>query len=167
MKGIVVKLFVAAVTIAGIDSAAAQKPQAPAPTPTPTKVDACSLLTLTEVKQHLPWPKHMDKIAKAEPEDMGGAGSACEYPTVRVQVLPFSRGFLDAAHKGRKPESVPGLGDEASISANRNNYAELAVKVGPRLVTLQASIATGETYETTKPKTIALAKALIPKLPPR
>jgi hypothetical protein len=132
----------------------------------PAKIDACSLLTKAEVKEYLPWPAHVDSLP-VEREDMGETGSACEYPTVRVQVLPYSRGFIDAAHKSRKPEPVTGVGDEAYISANRRYYAELVAKVGPRLLTLQASIPSEGTYESTKPKTIALAKALAAKLTAR
>jgi len=143
---------------------AAQKPGGSAPAP--SKIDACSLLTKAEVKEHLPWASHVDRLP-VEREDIGETGSACNYPTVYIQIFPYSRHSMDAAHKSRKQEPVAGVGDEAYISANRTYYAELIVKVGPRMMTLQASIPRGATYETTKPKTIALAKALIAKLPAR
>lgn len=166
MNRVIQQVLVTAAAISlGAALPSAQKPPTSAAKP-PPKVDACSLLTKAEVKEFLPWAAHVDALPVGR-EDMGETGSACNYPTVYIQLFPYSRQFMDAALKSRKQEPVSGVGDEAYISANRTYYAELLVRVGPRILTLQASIPRDGTYETTKPKTIALAKALIAKLQAR
>jgi hypothetical protein len=99
-----------------------------------------------------------------EPVGAGFAGSACEYPSVRIQVLPFSQGILDAERKRVQIESVAGVGDEAFFAPRVRQYAEMYVKVGKHLLTLQAGVPTGGTVETVKPAVVNLAKALVAKL---
>lgn len=47
---------------------------------------------------------------------------------------------------------------------NRGDFAELFVKVGEHLLTLQLSISTGTTFEGAKPTLVALGSAFAAKL---
>ena len=133
--------------------------QAKAPAGT---VKVCSLLTKADVKKHLPWAAFLDQM---EPEEtpIGNSGSSCNYPSVDVQVLAFRQGTIDAARKKGGLESVSGIGDEAYFHNNANRYAELYVRVGDRLLTLQANVSAGG-IESVKPGVLSLAKALVAKL---
>jgi hypothetical protein len=128
---------------------------------TPT-VTACSLLPKEEVKRHLPWEPMYDRIA-GEDEPMGGAGSACGYPTVQIQVLPSTSRMLEMARKRGGLEPVSGIGDEAYFHNNADRFAELYVKKGKHLLTLQAPAQ--DKIASVKPGLLNLAKALVAKLP--
>lgn len=122
---------------------------------------ACSLLPKEEVKKYLPWNDILDSMP-AEEEPIGSSGSSCNYPSVFVQVLPFSQGLLEAVRGQDHTEAVSGVGDAAYFHNNSDRYAELYVKVGERVLTLQAS---GEgTIESLKPNVVNLAKALVGKM---
>jgi hypothetical protein len=127
-------------------------------------IKACSLVTVAEVKKVAPWPPHLDQFAKAEEEPLGTYGSSCNYPTVFVQVMPFNQGTIDAAKKAGAQEAVAGVGDEAYVRNNGNNYAELISRVGPHLLTLQLSINTGKTFDGEKPQLVELAKLIVTRL---
>ena len=127
----------------------------------PQRVQVCPLVAKEEVKKHLPWSAALDGMP-IEEEPIGANGSSCEFPTVGVQVLPFTQGFIDAARKSAPLEAIPGVGDEAYFRNNQNRWAEVLVKVGPRLLTLQAS-ASGS-IEAVKPRVIELAKVYVSKL---
>jgi len=124
------------------------------------RIEVCKLLPKAEVKKYLPWMDALDQMPIEE--EAVGAGSSCNYPTVHVQVLQFSQGFIDAVRKSGPLEPISGVGDEAYLRNNKNRYAELVVKVGTRLLTLQADI--DDSIETIKPKVIELAKAYVAKL---
>ena len=125
------------------------------------KIAACSLLPKNEVKRHLPWPAALDQMP-IEEEPVGVSGASCNYPSVFIQVLPFSRRTIDLAHKKGGLETVSGVGDEAYFHNNRNRYAELYVRVGTHLLTLQANA--NETVEAVRPGVLNLAKALVQRL---
>jgi hypothetical protein len=127
-------------------------------------VKACSLLSLAEVKKLAPWAPHMDPYAKAEEEPLGSYGSSCEYPTVGVQVMSFNRSTVDALRKQGEIESVAGVGDEAYVRNNRDNFAELFARVGPHLLTVQLSINSGKTFDATRPSLIEIGKAFASRL---
>jgi hypothetical protein len=122
----------------------------------------CSLLTVAEVKKLAPWAPMFDQM-KIEEEGFGG-GSSCNYPTATVQVMQFRQGTIDAMGKDGKLEPVAGLGDAAWLHNNRDLFAELAVKVGPHLLTVQTSIDQGKTFETSKPQLLGLGRAFAAKL---
>src|SRR4029453_9213943 len=133
-----------------------------AQTPPYKVVKVCPLVTLAEVKKLAPWAPHLDPIAKAEEEPMA-QGSACNYPTVRVQVLAFRQQLLDSARKTGKLEPVSGVGDGAYVQNNKNRYAELIARVGPHMLTVQQDIATDKTFDTTKPSLVGWGKFFRPK----
>jgi hypothetical protein len=147
--------------VAGASALARDNNQARAgAVPQVTKV--CPLVTLAEVKKFAPWPPHMDQFAKPEEEPVGQSGSACEWPTVRVQVLSGSS--LEAFRKEGAKEPVSGVGDEAYLRDNRGRYAELAARVGKQTLTLQLSIRQGQTFESVKPSLIGLARLYVERL---
>jgi hypothetical protein len=127
-------------------------------------VNACSLLSLAEVKKLAPWQPHLDRYAKGEEAALGSYGSSCEYPTVGIQVMAFNRSTIDALRKAGPIESVGGVGDEAYVRNNRGDFAELFARVGPHLLTVQLSIESNKTFDATKPSLIEIGKAFAAKL---
>ena len=125
-------------------------------------VKVCSLLTVAEVKKLTPWEPMFDQM-KVEEEGFGG-GSSCTYPTATVQVMQFRQGTIDALAKGATLETVAGVGDAAWLRNNRNMFAELAVRVGPHLLTVQMDIDTRKTFDASKPQLLALGTAFAAKL---
>jgi len=61
-------------------------------------------------------------------------------------------------------ETVSGIGDEAYFRNNPQGYAELYVKIGKHIVTLQANVPPDGSIASVKPGVISLAKALVAKL---
>lgn len=53
-----------------------------------------------------------------EEEPMGSSGSSCNYPSVFVQVMTYSRGTV-AALRMNGVETITGLGDEDYFHDNR------------------------------------------------
>lgn len=132
-----------------------------AQSPMPSSVAACSLLPKEEVKGHLPWIDALDAM-EPEEEPIGDSGSSCNYPSVFIQVLPSSSRILDMAREKGGLEAVRDIGDEAYFHNNADRYAELYVRVGGYLLTLQANVT--DTIEAVKPGALGLARALAAKL---
>jgi hypothetical protein len=125
------------------------------------RIGACSLVSREEVKKHLPWIPALDRMA-VEEEPVGTSGSSCNYPSVFIQFRPFSQRVIDLARKKGGLETIRGVGDEAHFHNNANRYAELYVRAGKHLLTLQANA--GDKIESVKPGVLNLAKALVAKL---
>lgn len=153
-------LMTVGLAAAGLTSLGAQAGQKPA-AGTPARIAVCPLVTKAEVKKHLPWNPVMDQFPLEE-EPIGASGSSCNYPTVLVQVLPYTQSMVDAMHKQGKLEAISGIGDEAYFHNNKNMFAELYAKVGNRLLTLQSS-SSGK-VEAVKPGVLSLAKVFVAKL---
>ena len=128
-----------------------------------TVVNACSLLPAAEVKKIAPWEPMFDRV-KPEEEPLGTYGSSCEYPSVGVQVMRFRKDTIEALGKNATLETVTGIGDAAWARNNRDDFAELFVRVGEHLLTLQMGIGPGKTFESTRPTLLALGKAFAAKL---
>jgi hypothetical protein len=126
-----------------------------------SRIKVCSLLPKAEVKRHLPWIAELDQFPPKD-DVVGDFGSSCKYPSVMIQVMPFLQGTVDALRKQGAVETVAGIGDAAYFRNNGDNYAELFVRVGQQMLTLQAS-AHGD-VGAVKPGTLSLAKALAAKL---
>jgi hypothetical protein len=148
-------LVAAATCVAGPSSLAQQRP--------PERVDACSLLPKDEVKKLIGGGPLFDQFP-AEEEPLGPSGSACNYAGVMIQVLSFSQGTFDAAKKRGRLEAVTSVGDEAYLYDNPSGYAELYVKVGTRMLTIQRDLDAKATVASVRPAVIALANALVAKL---
>lgn len=130
--------------------------------PASAQIQACSLLSKEEVKRHLPWPDFLDQMP-IEEESLGPRGTACNYPTVYIQLLQFSQGLIDSVRALDGTEALDGIGDEAYFHNNKDRYAEVLVKVGERMFTLQADADRG--IEVVKPEVLKLASAIVEKLP--
>jgi hypothetical protein len=155
MRLIVPTIFAAAIGCA-VSAIATQA--APAP-------GACSLFTKEEARSFSDGSKFFDLIPPEE--DRFGNGSACSYSDFIIQVDPFPFATIDAERKkpGERFEAVPGVGDVAYAHENtRIGAAELYFRVGQRVATVQMDIPIGQTYATTKPRLIALSRALAAKL---
>ena len=157
----------AALLAAGVVAAIPPSLNAQAGTPRPPsavgspKIAACSLVPKDEVKRHLPWPPVLDGM-EIEEESIGVSGSSCNYPSVFIQVLPFSQRTIDAAREKGGLETIDGIGDEAYFHNNADRYAELYVRAGEHLLTLQANV--NDKVESVKPGVLDLARALVAKL---
>ena len=137
---------------------AAQAAQAPA-----SSIKVCGLLPRAEVKKLIGGDQMFDKMAPEE-EPVGNYGSSCNYPGVLVQVLSFSQHSIDAARKRGKLDDLAGIGDAAYAFDNPAGYAEIYVKVGTRLLTIQRDVPIGRTQADVRPGAIALARTLVSKL---
>lgn len=125
-------------------------------------VRACSLLPKEEVKRHVPWTDLLDGM-QLEEEAIGESGSSCNYPSVHIQVLPASSRVLEVARQRGNLESISGIGDEAYFYNNRDEYAEVYVRAGQHILTIQANADAG--IESAKPGALDLARALVARLP--
>jgi len=131
--------------------------------PSAAGIKVCELLPKDEVKKLIGGDQIFD-MKPPEEEPLGTYGSSCNYPTVMVQVIPFNQSTIDAARKRGRLESVPNVGDAAWLYDNPAGYAELYVKIGARLLTLQRSVGMGKTLSDVRSGVIALATALVPKV---
>ncbi len=76
--------------------------------------------------------------------------------------MQFNQGSIDALRKEGPLETISAVGDEAYFLNKKNRYAELMVRVGSRMLTLQAD---GEDkMDNVKPKVIELAKVYVATL---
>ena len=137
-------------------------------------IRACSLLTNDLLTQHSPFeqapPEERDHHRKLlglippEEESIGPSGSACGFGGVYLQVDPFAASAKTEADVAKMSERVAGVGDVAYFRNNRGEYAELYVRSGGHVITLQMDTPQGRTPESIKPNAIALAQAILPKL---
>lgn len=146
LRSLVVAVFLTGAVVAA---------QAPAP-----GVKACGLLT-KDLVEPFTENKRMLDVLKPE-EESTGATSACEYGVVRLQYSPYRAGTSRTVPKD--VEAVPDLGDAAFFRSNRDRYAELMVWYGAHQIGLQVAVPTGSTAAAIKPKTIALANAILRKV---
>jgi hypothetical protein len=129
--------------------------------PDAAKIKVCSLLTAAEVKKHLPWRPQLDQFPPEE-EALGNYGSSCSYPSVHVQVLPSTTRMLELAKEKGGLEKLSGIGNEAYFHNNKGMFAEVYVKTGKYLVTVQAN--ESGSMSAAKSGAISLAKELALKL---
>jgi hypothetical protein len=129
-------------------------------------IKACSLLSKELVAKYWNGDKRVLEMLKSQEEPIGTRGSACEWGTIGLQVDPFTPQAVDDIYKkyGKEWTPVAGVGDRAYFRNNRDRYAELLVVAGGHTFTIQMGVPTGSTAEATKPHTIEVAKAILPKL---
>jgi hypothetical protein len=97
-----------------------------------------------------------------EEEPIGINGSSCNYPSVTIQVMSFSRKTMDNVKAMPNTQAIGGVGDEAYLRNRDNEYAELFVKIGERFLTVQANL--NNDFDALKPGTLGLGRALVAKL---
>lgn len=129
----------------------------------PQVVKVCPLVSKEEVKKHIPWQDFLDGLPIDE-EAIGTTGSSCNFPTVHVQVMRYHPSTIESARKMGNLETIAGIGDEAYFRNNRDRYAELLVKVGSRMLTLQGSVPQDGSIASVKPGVLSLAKVYVAKL---
>jgi hypothetical protein len=127
-----------------------------------TAIRACSLLPREEVKRHVPWQPMFDRM-ELEENPIGDSGSSCTYPSAEIQVLPSSSRILEIAIERGSLERISGIGDEAYFHNNADEYAEVYVRAGRYIVTVQADVY--DRIETIRPGALNLARALVARLP--
>ncbi len=128
----------------------------------PAAVRACAVLTRDLVAPFTENKTVLDLIPPQE-EALGTSGTACEYGAVRLQLFPGRGGKRSASAKGLQP--VSGAGDGGYFRSNRDRYAELMVWTSRHSLDLQVSVPSGRTAEAIKQDVVALANAIIAKLP--
>lgn len=126
------------------------------------QVRACTVLTRDLVAPFTENKKILDLLPPSE-EELGTSGTACDYGGVRLQLFPGRGGKPTVSAKGLHP--VSGAGDGGLFRSNRDRYAELMVWTSKYRIDLQVSVPTGRTAEAIKPDVLALANAILKKLP--
>ena len=130
-------------------------------------VSACTYLTKELVAKVTPMDKQAFDFAMQFPPDdesVGNLGSSCEYGGIHLQIDPFADPKRLEKESLAKWTRLSGIGDVAYFRDNIGEWAELYVRSGPRVFTIQMDVPTGRTAESIKPNAIALAKELLAKL---
>ncbi len=127
-----------------------------------TAVRACAVLTRDLVAPFTENEKILDLIPPQE-EALGTSGTACDYGAVRLQLFPGRGGKRTFSAEDLQP--VSGVGEGGYFRSNRDLYAELMVWTGKHSLDLQVSVPSGRTALAIKPDVVALANAIIAKLP--
>jgi hypothetical protein len=130
-------------------------------------MSACSLLTKELVTKVSPEDKEaLDLVMSIPPSEdpVGPSGSSCGYGGVNLQIDPFASPARIEKDLATQWTRVSGLGDIAYFRDNSGRWAELYVRAGARVLTIQMGVPTGRTAESIKPNSIALAKEILPKL---
>ena len=156
----VVTLFVAIGCITS--DAAASDARSGGPVAVQPAVRACAVLTRDLVAPFTENKKLLDLIPPEE-EALGTSGTACEFGAVRLQLFPGRSGKRIVSAKDFQP--ISGAGEGGYFRSNRDRYAELLVGTGKHSFDLQVSVPSGRTAEAIKPDVVALANAIIAKLP--
>jgi hypothetical protein len=125
-------------------------------------VRACTVLT-RELVAPLTANKSILDLIPPQEEALGTSGTACQYGSVRLQLFPGRGGKRTASAPGLQP--VSGAGEGGYFRSNRDRYAELMVWTAKHSLDLQVSVPSGRTAEAIKPDVVALANAIIAKLP--
>ena len=125
-------------------------------------VRACAVLTRDLVAPLTENKKILDLIPPQE-EALETSGTACQYGSVRLQLFPGRGGKRTPYTKDLQP--ISGAGEGGYFRSNRDRYAELMVWTSKHSLDLQVSVPSGRTAEAIKPDVVALANAIIAKLP--
>jgi hypothetical protein len=125
-------------------------------------VRACAVLTRDLVAPFTENKKMLD-VLPPEEEALGTSGTACEYGAVRLQLFPGRGGKRTISGKDFQP--ISGVAEGGYFRNNRDQYAELMVWTGKHSLDLQVSVPSGRTAEAIKADVVALANAIIAKLP--
>ena len=160
MRPHVVALFVIMTCIGSLARASQARP-GPAAAGQPA-VRACAVLTRDLVAPLTENKKLLDLLPPQE-EALGTSGTACEYGSVRLQLFPGRGGKRTVSAKGLQP--ITGAGDGGYFRNNQDTYAELMVWTAKHSLDLQVSIPSGRTAESIKTDVVALANAILAKLP--
>jgi hypothetical protein len=161
-----VRRAVALLLVMGVFTPALMARQAARSAATATRPSACALLTKELVTQVTPYDTQtLAGVLGVRPTEdpIGQSGSACSYGGITMQIDPFPFATIE---KMRTPAwaAVPGVGDAAYFRDNRGEWGELYVRSGTHVLTIQMDVPTGKTAASIQSNTVALAKAILPKL---
>jgi hypothetical protein len=152
------RLTLPAVTLAIAIAADGAAYSAPAP------VGACALLTKNEIKPFIKIPSFDQTPAE---QVTIGSGSTCNYAggAIQIDAYPFSVFESTWSKDKGNLERISGLGDEALFYRNSRAFsAEIAVRVGRRVLTAQVDLDQNESMDAAKTRAIGLARAAVAKL---
>jgi hypothetical protein len=131
-------------------------------------IRACSLLTRELVRKVTPYEGKALEISLAggpEENTLGAGGSDCSDGGISLLVDPrFSFDSFRKQKGWEQAEHIAGVGDEALFHDNIGEWAEMVVRSGSHVFTIQMDIPTGKTAASVKPNVVALAKAILPAL---
>ena len=129
-------------------------------------IKACSLLTRELVEKASAAGKQAIAAAQPQEVNLGGSRRGCQWGDVLVQVDPVPASRLGELGKSDPAswESIPGVGDAAYFHNVKDAMAEMFVRVGPRTVGILMDVPAGSKAAAIKPKFVALAQAIVPKL---
>jgi len=126
--------------------------------------NACMLLSKNELRPFVKDPS----IDQSLGEQYGiGSGSTCSYPgaAIQIDVYPFSTFESTWSKDKANLEQVPGLGDAAYFYRNNRAFsAEIAVRVGRRVLAAQVDLDQDETMDAARTRVIGIARAAVAKL---
>ena len=147
-----------------------QQPDGRVAAPAPSSaIRACSVLPKEEVRTILGVDPKTFNLVPLQEDSLPGGGSACEYMGAGIQIDPFPVARLAEMHKtsGQTWTPIAGLGESAYYNdrTKQSPYAELYAASRNHVVTVQMSVDRPDTAESVRPKAVALAKALLAKLP--
>jgi hypothetical protein len=146
---------------------------------------ACSLLSVTEIRDITGRPDMPAHSYGDEPGEGAGGGSSCNYggetltslsahpPRVGIVLIPGAAGerFIDRRRKslgqgGCKVEPVAGVGDEAFFECQgpKGQEIRLDVKAGAYDLLILMEVVPSATVASVRPTVLALAKAAVAKL---
>jgi hypothetical protein len=134
--------------------------------PATSSIKACSLLTRELVEMASAAGKQTTAAAQPQEVSLGGSRRACQWGDVMVQVDPYPAARLGELSKSDPAswESIPCVGDAAYFHNVKDAMAEMFVRVGPRTVGILMDVPAGSKAAAIKPKFVALAQAIVPKL---
>ncbi len=124
---------------------------------------ACALLTRELILRVTPLSGRARDVGLAIPPEggaLGSAGSECTYGGVTLQLDPFP--WSTVTREQLTP--VGGVGDAAFFRSNRDEYAELFVRSGAHVITIQMDVPTGKSAASIQSNAVALAKELLPQI---
>ena len=130
----------------------------------PAPVGACALLTKKEIQPFIKAPSFDQTPAE---QVAIGSGSTCHYAggAIQVDAYPFSVFESTWSKDKGNLERISGLGDEALFYRNSRAFsAEIAVRVGRRVLTAQVDLDQNESMDAAKTRAIGLARAAVTKL---
>jgi hypothetical protein len=134
--------------------------------PLSAAIKPCSLLSRELVEKATAAGAQAIAAAKPQEVSLGASGQACQWGDVMVQVDPVPASRLGELSKSdpKNWESISGVGDAAYFHNVKDVMAELFVRVGPRTVGILMDVPVGSKAAAVKPKVVALAQAIVPKL---
>ena len=127
-------------------------------------VNACRLLSKNELKPFIKDPSFDQSPA----EQYGtGTGSTCSFPGAAIQIDTYPFSVFESTWSKDKGnlEQIPGLGDAAYLYRNNRAFsAEIAVRVGQRVLAAQVDLAQDESMDAARTRVIGIARAAVAKL---